>query len=230
MIVLHHLNNSRSQRILWLLEELNLEYEVKAYQRDSVTNLAPNMLTLIHPLGKSPIITDGDVTVAESGAIIDYLIGTYYKQSHKVEAQGQLVDPQRDNEVYRQYTYWLHFAEGTLMPPLVAKLVLDKVRENAKPFFVKIIANKIVDKLMASYYGPIIAKNMDYIESHLAHNTWFAGEELSGADIQMSFPLEAAVARGNAKHFPNITKFVEKVHARPAYQAALEKGGKYDYV
>jgi glutathione S-transferase len=112
----------------------------------------------------------------------------------------------------------------------VAKLVLDKVRVNAKPFFVKIIANKIVDKLMASYYGPIIAKNMDYIESHLAHNAWFAGDELSGADIQMSFPLEAAVARGNGKHFPNISKFVEKVHARPAYQAALEKGGKYDYV
>jgi glutathione S-transferase len=225
MLVLHHLNNSRSQRILWLLEELNLEYEVKHYQRDSVTNLAPNTLTLIHALGKSPIITDDDVTVAESGAIIEYLICTYYK-----EGSGQLVDPQRGTEVYRQYTYWLHFAEGTLMPPLVAKLVLDRVRTNAKPFFVKVIANKIVDKLMAAYYGPIIAKNMDYIESHLAHNAWFAGEELSGADIQMSFPLEAAVARGNGKHFPNIIKFVEKVHARTAYQAALEKGGKYDYV
>jgi glutathione S-transferase len=225
MIVLHHLNNSRSQRILWLLEELNLEYEVKIYQRDSVTNLAPNTLTLMHPLGKSPIITDGDITVAESGAIIEYLIGTYYKGG-----EGQLTDPQRGNESHRQYTYWLHFSEGTLMPPLVAKLVLDRVRTNAKPFFVKIIANKIVDKLMTSYYGPIIAKNMDYIESHLGHNAWFAGEELSGADIQMSFPLEAAVARGNTKHFPNITKFVEKVHARPAYQAALEKGGKYDYV
>ena len=225
MLVLHHLNNSRSQRILWLLEELNLEYEVKHYQRDSVTNLAPNTLTLIHALGKSPIITDDDITVAESGAIIEYLMFTYYK-----EGSGQLVDPQRGSEVYRQYTYWMHFAEGTLMPPLVAKLVLDSVRTNAKPFFVKVIANKIVDKLMAAYYGPIIAKNMDYIESHLTHNAWFAGEELSGADIQMSFPLEAAVARGNGKHFPNITKFVEKVHARLAYQAALEKGGKYDYV
>jgi glutathione S-transferase len=226
MIVLHHLNNSRSQRILWLLEELNLEYEVKLYQRDSVTNLAPNTLTLIHPLGKSPVITDGDVTVAESGAIIEYLVGTYLNDG----TQGKLIDPPRGTEVHRQYTYWIHFAEGSLMPPLVAKLVLDKVRTNAKPFFVKIIANKIVDKLMASYYGPIIAKNMDYIESHLAHNPWFAGEELSGADIQMSFPLEAAVARGNAKHSPNITTFVEKIHARPAYQAALEKGGKYDYV
>lgn len=226
MIVVHHLNNSRSQRILWLLQELNLEYEVKPYQRDSVTNLAPITLTLIHPLGKSPIITDGDITVAESGAIIEYLIGTYYKKG----AEEHLTDPQRGTEIHRQYTYWLHFAEGTLMPPLVAKLVLDRVRTNAKPFFIKIIANKIVDKLMAAYYGPIIAKNMDYIESHLAHNAWFAGEELTGADIQMSFPLEAAVARGNTKSFPNITKFVKKVHARPAYQAALEKGGKYDYV
>jgi glutathione S-transferase len=226
MIVLHHLNNSRSQRILWLLEELELEYEVKLYQRDSETNLAPNTLTLIHPLGKSPIITDGDITVAESGAIIEYLIGTYYKKG----VSGQLTDPQRGTEIHRQYTYWLHFSEGTLMPPLVAKLVLDRVRANAKPFFVKIIANKIVDKLMAAYYGPVIAKNMDFIESHLAHNAWFAGENLSGADIQMSFPLEAAVARGNTKTFPNIIKFVDKVHARPAYKVALEKGGKYDYV
>jgi len=225
MIILHHLNNSRSQRILWLLEELNLEYQIKSYQRDSITNLAPNTLSLIHSLGKSPIITDGDVTIAESGAIIEYLIGTYQKEN----SLDQLVDPPRGTEEHRQYTYWLHFAEGTLMPPLVAKLVLDKVRTNAKPFFVKMIANKIVDKLMASYYGPIIAKNMDYIESHLAHNRWFSGKELSGADIQMSFPLEAAVARGNTKDFPNITKFVEKVHARSAYQAALEKGGKYDY-
>jgi glutathione S-transferase len=226
MIVVHHLNNSRSQRILWLLQELNLEYEVKPYQRDSVTNLAPITLTLINPLGKSPIITDGNITVAESGAIIEYLIGAYNKNG----AEGHLTVPQRGTEVHRQYIYWLHFAEGTLMPPLVAKLVLDRVRTNAKPFFIKIIANKIVDKLMAAYYGPIIAQNMDYIESHLAHNAWFAGEELTGADIQMSFPLEAAVARGNTKTFPNITKFVEKVHARPAYQAALEKGGKYDYV
>ncbi|WP_299080216.1 glutathione S-transferase [uncultured Paraglaciecola sp.] len=226
MIVLHHLNNSRSQRILWLLEELNLEYQVKPYQRDSVTNLAPNTLTLIHPLGKSPIITDGEVTVAESGAIIEYLIGTYLND----KKDNQLRDPERGTEEHRQYTYWLHFAEGTLMPPFVAKLVLDKVRVSAKPFFVKMIANKIVDQLMASYYGPIIAKNMDYIESHLSHNKWFAGDELSGADIQMSFPLEAAVARGTTQEFPNITKFVETIHARPAYQAALEKGGKYDYV
>ena len=225
MIQLHHLNNSRSQRILWLLEELNLEYEVKHYQRDSETNLAPNSLMAIHPLGKSPVITDGDVTVAESGAIIDYLISTY----HSVATDTQLSAPIVGTEAYRQNSYWLHFAEGSMMPPLVAKLVLDKVRMNAKPFFVKIIGNKIVDKLMASYYGPIISNNMKFIEAHLAKNTWFAGDELTGADIQMSFPLEAAVARGTTQDCPNINKFVEAVHARLAYQAALEKGGKYDY-
>ena len=164
--------------------------------------------------------------MAESGGIIEYLIGTYFKEF----IDGQIADPQRGTEVHRQYTYWLHFAEGSLMPPLVAKLVLDKVRANAKPFFVKIIANKIVDKLMAAYYGPIIAKNMEYIESHLAHNNWFAGENLTAADFQMSFPLEAAVARGNTKNLPNINRFVKTIHARSAYQNALEKGGKYDYV
>lgn len=226
MITLHHLNNSRSQRILWLLEELNVDYQIKHYQRDSVTNLAPNTLTLIHPLGKSPIITDGEITVAESGAIIEYLLGTYGNS----DKNSNLLDTKRGTEEHRQNTYWLHFAEGSLMPPLVAKLVLDKVRANAKPFFVKIIANKIVDKLMDAYYGPIITKNMEFIENHLSYNAWFAGESLTAADFQMSFPLEAAVARGNTKNLPNISRFVKAIHARPAYQAALEKGGKYDYV
>ena len=125
MIQVHHLNNSRSQRILWMLEELDVNYEVKPYQRDSVTSLAPKTLKLVHPLGKSPVVTDGDVTVAESGAIIEYLAQTY----------GTKLIPQPASEAHRQYTYWLHFAEGTLMPPMVAKLVFDKVRENAKPFF-----------------------------------------------------------------------------------------------
>jgi glutathione S-transferase len=220
MIVVHHLNNSRSQRILWLLEELGLEYEVKHYQRDVTTNLAPKILKLIHPLGKSPVITDGDIAVAESGAIIEYLVGTYGK--------GQLI-PEAGTPAYRHYSFWLHFSEGSVMPPLVAKLVLDKVRSNAKPFFVKVIANKIVDKLMASYYGPIMSANMDFIEHHLSHNPWFAGEQISGADIQMSFPLETAVAKGNSKDFPHISAFVERVHKRAAYQTALTKGGQYDY-
>ncbi|MGS2721421.1 glutathione S-transferase [Paraglaciecola aestuariivivens] len=225
MITLHHLNNSRSQRILWLLEELNLEYELALYQRDSVTNLAPKELKAIHPLGKSPVITDGDITIAESGAIIEYLINTYAKSANNQE----LSLPTQGSEAQRQACYWLHFSEGTMMPPLVAKLVLDKVKKKAKPFFIKFIANKIVEQLMAGYYGPIISQNIQFIEQHLAEHQWFAGDELSAADFQMSFPLEATVAKGNASNLPNIKRFVQQVHARPAYQAALKKAGQYDY-
>jgi glutathione S-transferase len=221
IIVVHHLNNSRSQRIIWMLEELGLEYEIKQYQRDAVTNLAPNTLKLIHPLGKSPVISDDDIVVAESGAIIDYLAQTYGSEA---------MIPPMGTEAYRQYSYWLHFAEGSLMPPMVAKLVFDKVRANAKPFFVKAIANKIADKVMAGYFGPNISANMEFVDMHLSHNKWFAGEQLSGADIQMSFPLEASVARGAGKNYPHIAEFVKRIHARPAYQAALKKGGQYDYV
>ena len=219
MIVVHHLNNSRSQRILWLLEELGLEYQIKFYKRDTVTNLAPTTLKLIHPLGKSPVITDGDITVAESGAIIDYLIKSY----------GSHLSPDAGSEADRQNTYWLHFAEGSLMPPMVAKLVFDKVRANAKPFFVKKIANKIADKVMESYYNPIISNNMSFINTHLENNEWFAGDKLSGADFQMSFPLEATVARGVSRQYPAIEAFVAKIHQRPTYKAALEKGGEYAY-
>ncbi|MFT2091788.1 glutathione S-transferase [Paraglaciecola sp. 2405UD69-4] len=223
MITLHHLNNSRSQRILWLLEELKLDYKIETYQRDKETNLAPESLKLIHPLGKSPIITDGDTSIAESGAIIEYLISRYGEQS------AELTKTTENTPSHWQYVYWLHFAEGTLMPPLVAKLVLDKTREKAKPWFVKIIANKIVDKIMAAYYGPIIKGNMQFIEQHLAKNEWFAGNELTGADVQMSFPLEAAVARGAATDLPNVKRFVTAIHGRAAYQKALVKGGQYDY-
>jgi len=203
-----------------MLEELELDYEIKHYQRDAVTNLAPSTLKLIHPLGKSPVLTDGDITVAESGAIIEYLATTY--------GNGRLL-PKAGTEAQRQCSYWLHFAEGSLMPPMVAKLVFDKVRANAKPFFVKIIANKIADKVMGGYFGPNILANMQFIEAHLGHNAWFAGDELSGADFQMSFPLEAAVAKGAAMQYPNIGAFVKKVHSRPAYKKALSKGGQYDY-
>lgn len=219
MLVVHHLNNSRSQRVLWLLEELNIDYEIKHYKRDAATNLAPNTLKLIHPLGKSPVLTDGDITVAESGAIIEYLIHTY--GAHLMSSPG--------TEASRQNSYWMHFSEGSLMPPMVAKLVFDKVRANAKPFFVKAIANKIADKVMDGYFGPNISANLAFINTHLSNNQWFAGEALSGADFQMSFPLEASVARGAAKQYPAIEAFVSKVHKREAYLRALEKGGQYDY-
>ena len=219
MIQVHHLNNSRSQRILWMLEELEVNYEVKPYQRDSVTSLAPTSLKLVHPLGKSPVLTDGDITVAESGAIIEYLGQNY----------GPHLIPEPGTEAFRQYTYWLHFAEGTLMPPMVAKLVFDKVRANAKPFFVKAIANKIADKVMAAYFGPNIQANLSHVNQRLDNHSWFAGDELSGADIQMSFPLEASVIRGAAKDFPAIVEYVKRIHQRPAYQRALSRGGQYDY-
>ncbi|GAA6184520.1 MULTISPECIES: glutathione S-transferase [Alteromonadaceae] len=219
MIVLHHLNNSRSQRILWLLEELELDYQIKHYKRDANTNLAPSTLKLIHPLGKSPVITDGDVTVAESGAIIEYLVEHY----------GEHLKPKAHTEALRQYQYWLHFAEGTLMPPMVAKLVFDKVRANAKPFFIKIIANKIADKVMDGYYMPMISGNLEYVDTHLQNNLWFAGDELSGADFQMSFPLEASFSRGGGKQYPAIAAYVQKIHQREAYKRALQKGGEYAY-
>lgn len=219
MIILHHLNNSRSQRILWLLEELKLDYEIKHYKRDAKTNLAPSTLKLIHPLGKSPVITDGDVTVAESGAIIEYLVEQY----------GEHLKPAANSEALRQYQYWLHFAEGSLMPPMVAKLVFDKVRANAKPFFIKMVANKIADKVMEGYYMPIITNNLSYVNAHLQNSPWFAGEELTGADFQMSFPLEASFSRGGGKQYPAIEAYVKKIHHREAYKRALEKGGEYAY-
>tara|TARA_R110002012_G_scaffold151810_1_gene311790 strand:- start:281 stop:946 length:666 start_codon:yes stop_codon:yes gene_type:complete len=220
MLTLHHLNNSRSQRILWMLEELGVEYDIQRYQRDSQTNLAPESLKKVHQLGRSPVITDGEVTVAESGAIIDYL-GRKYSDKALI--------PEPGTEAYRQYTYWLHFAEGTLMPPMVAKLVFDKVRQNAKPFFVKIIANKIADKVMDGYYGVNLVANLKFVEQYLADNEWFAGDALSGADIQMSFPLEAMASRNVAGDYPNIAAFVKRIHARPAYQQGLSRGGQYDY-
>lgn len=220
MITLHHLNNSRSQRVLWLLEELGLEYQIKSYQRDAETNLAPATLKLVHPLGKSPIITDDEITIAESGAIIEYLVSTFAPETLK---------PELGTAEHRQYVYWMHFAEGTLMPPMVAKLVFDKVRSQAKPFFVKAIANKIADKVMAAYFGPIIQSNMGFINTHLQHNQWFAGDKISGADFQMSFPLEASVARGAANGYPHIVDYISRVHNRDAYKRALQKGGQYDY-
>ncbi|AEE21303.1 MULTISPECIES: glutathione S-transferase family protein [Paraglaciecola] len=220
MITLHHLNNSRSQRILWMLEELGVEYDIERYQRDSQTNLAPESLKKVHQLGKSPVITDGEVTVAESGAIIDYLARKY---------SDKALIPEAGTEAYRQYTYWLHFAEGTMMPPMVAKLVFDKVRQNAKPFFVKMVANKIADKVMDGYYGLNLVANLKYVEQYLAENEWFAGDTLTGADIQMSFPLEAMASRNVPGQYPNIAAYVKRIHERPAYQQGLSRGGQYDY-
>lgn len=221
MITVHHLNNSRSQRILWMLEELEVPYEIQRYERDAKTMLAPASLKKVHPLGKSPVITDGDLVVAESGAIIEYLAHTYGKDTLLPAAGGQ---------GWLDHTYWMHYAEGSLMPQLVMRLVFEKVRTSPMPFFAKPIAKAIADKTHQTFLGPMIDTHLDFVEAHLAKNTWFLGGQLSAADIQMSFPLEASVARGIiGSNRPNITAWVERAHARPAYQRALEKGGEYDF-
>jgi len=221
MITVHHLNNSRSQRILWLLEELGVDYEIKRYGRDPKTMLAPPELKAVHPLGKSPVITDGDLVVAESGAIVEYLVERY--------GQGRLAPPAGTPDKLK-YTYFLHFAEGSAMPPLLMKLVFDRIENGPMPFFAKPIARTIARKVKDSFVNPNIKSQLDYLESELAHRDWFAGSELSAADIQMSFPLEAAASRGGLDaRYPRLSGFLQRIHARPAYVRALERGGEYAY-
>jgi glutathione S-transferase len=220
MITLHHLNNSRSQRVLWLLEELGLPYKVAYYKRNALTMLAPPELLAIHPLGKSPVITDGELTVAESGAIVEYLVARY--------GNGRLI-PAADTPERLRYTYWLHYAEGSAMLPLLLKLIFGRVATAPMPFFIKPIARGIVARVNQEFIDPQLKLHFGYIESELGKTGWFAGTEFTAADVQMSFPLEAAAARGgSAGAGPNITAFLQRIHARPAYQAALKQGGAYE--
>nr|WP_297351800.1 glutathione S-transferase [uncultured Caldimonas sp.] len=221
MLTVHHLNNSRSQRVLWLLEELGVPYEVKRYQRDRKTMLAPPELKAVHPLGKSPVITDGSATLAESGAIVEYLIDRY--------GEGRLA-PARGTPEQLRYTYWLHYAEGSAMPPLLLKLVFDRIGSAPVPFFVKPIVRTIVDKAMKGFISPQLKTHLDYMEAELGKSEWFAGTEFTAADIQMSFPIEAAASRaGLDATRPRLWAWLQRIHARPAYQRALEVGGPYDY-
>ncbi|MBT9598122.1 MAG: glutathione S-transferase [Vitreoscilla sp.] len=221
MITVHHLNNSRSQRVLWLLEELGLPYEIRKYQRDAKTMLAPPELRAVHPLGKSPVITDGDATVAESGAIIEYLLDCY--------GEGRL-RPAAGTPERLRFTYWLHFAEGSAMGPLLMKLVFNRILTAPMPFFAKPIAKGIARKVLGGFVDPNLKAQLDYMEAELGRNEWFAGAEFSAADIQMSFPLEAAAQRaGLDASRPKLAAFLKKIHARPAYQRALERGGPYDF-
>lgn len=219
MITVHHLNNSRSQRVLWLLEELNLPYEIKRYERDPQTMLAPPSLREIHPLGKSPVITDGKLTLAESGAIVEYLVGRY---------GNGLLAPAQGAPEHLRYTYWLHYAEGSAMPPLLLKLIFDKIEQSPMPFFVRPIARLLVSRVKSSFIEPQITQHLDYMEAELGKNLWFVGADFTAADIQISFPLEAAVARGglNASR-PKLMAFLDRIHDRPAYQQALKSGGAY---
>ena len=220
MIIVHHLNNSRSQRVLWLLEELAVPYEVKRYERDPKTMLAPPELRKVHPLGKSPVIEDGPRIVAESGAIIEYLVETH--------GGGRLQPPAGSDERLR-WRYWLHYAEGSAMPPLLMSLVFAKVRSAPAPFFVKPIAKAIADKVMDGFVTPQITTHLQFMESELGRSTWFAGEDFGAADVQMSFPVEAAAARGGLDaRYPRLQAFLQRIHARPAYQRALAKGGPFE--
>ncbi|WP_426254617.1 glutathione S-transferase family protein [Sphingomonas sp. DC2300-3] len=208
MIIVHHLENSRSQRVLWMLEELGLPYQVKRYERNKTTMLAPPELKQVHPLGKSPVIedTDGGHVIAETGAIVEYLVE---------KADGRLGAPAHRDSALR-YRFWLHYAEGSLMPPLLLKLVLSKVPLMGKPAMKRI--------------KPMIDVHLDYVESELKQRPWFAGDAMTAADIMMSFPLEAARSRaGLDTARPATIAWLEKVHARPAYQAALAQGGPYAY-
>ena len=210
MIIVHHLENSRSQRILWMLEELGLPYQIKRYERNKQTMLAPPELKRVHPLGKSPVIEDADVqggqVVAETGAIVEYLVD---------KADGKLGAPAKRADALR-YRFWLHYAEGSMMPPLLLKLVLARI-----PIMGKVAVKKI---------QPMIDVHLDYVESELSQRSWFAGNDMTAADIMMSFPLEAARSRGGLNESrPATIAWLAKIHARPAYQAGLKKGGPYAY-
>lgn len=205
-ITVHHLENSRSQRILWMLEELGLPYAVERYERNPKTMLAPPELRAVHPLGKSPVIDDGGTVVAETGAIAEYLVD---------RADGRLGAPANREDALR-YRFWLHYAEGSMMPPLLLKLVLSRI-----PFFGRLALKRI---------QPMIDRHLDFVEAELAARPWFAGQEMTAADIMMSFPLEAARSRGGLDATrPHTIAWLDKVHARPAYRAALAKGGPYAY-
>ena len=220
MIKVHHLNDSRSQRVLWLLEELGLPYEVVRYQRNPASRLAPPELLAVHPLGKSPVIEDGDIKVAETGAVVEYLLDAY--------GQGRLRPPPR-TEDSRRFTYWLHYAEGSAMPPLLLKLVFGMLPRRA-PALLKPLVNNIAAKAQTTCVDPQLRAHVDFWEGELGRSEWFAGDAFSAADIMMSFPVEAGADRAfDPATKPRLKAFLQRIHARPAYQRALDRGGPYTY-
>lgn len=219
MIKIHHLEDSRSQRILWLLEELGLDYEVIRYERDPETRLAPDALRAVHPLGKSPILEEDDIIVAETGAIIEYVIETH---------GGGRLKPAKGTPEARAWTYWMHYAEGSAMPPLLMKLVFQMLPQNANAL-VRPMVKAIASRTQDSFIDPRVREHVEFWDSSLAATGWFAGDAFTAADIIMSFPLEAAADRSIAGQYPNISGFLTRIHERPAYQRALERGGPYAY-
>jgi len=223
MITLHHLETSRSQRVLWLLEELGVPYEIKFYKRDPRTRLAPPELKKVHPLGKSPVITDGDIVVAESAAILEYLVERYGAQAQG-EAAQLLAAPGTPEHL--QLRFWMHFAEGSLMNWLVMKLVFMTIPTQPMPFFVRPIARKLCQQVQHKLIDPNLQTSMAFMESHLGRHAWFAGERLTLADFQMSFAVSALLARSDAgSQCPKLAAYLARIEARPAYQRALDKGG-----
>lgn len=221
MITVHHLENSRSQRVLWLLEELGLPYEVKRYERDKKTNLASKELMKVHPLGKSPVIEDGGAVIAETGAIVEHVVETH--------GAGRLA-PAKGTPEYRRYKYWLHAAEGSYMPPLVMALFLGRMETAPMPFFAKPIARKLTKAVRDGYLTHTTKALFDYLDTELSKNQWLVGGDFTAADVIMSFPAEAALARVDAaKAAKNLRAYVDRLHARPAYKRALEKGGPYAF-
>ena len=217
MLTVHHLNTSRSQRVLGLLDELGTPYEIIRYNRQP-NMLAPPELRAIHPLGKSPVITDNGNTIAESGAIVEYLVKTY--------GNGRLI-PAENTPQRLRFTYWLHYAEGSAMPPLLLKLIFLMLPKRA-PLLMRPVVNAIAAKALNTLVDPQLKQHMAFWEGELSKSEWFAGNEFTAADIQMSFPLEAASARaGLEQGHPKAMAWLAKIHARPAYQRALEKGGPY---
>lgn len=223
MLTLHHLETSRSHRILWLLEELGVPYELRRYQRDPATRLAPPELKKIHPLGKSPVLTDGELVVAESGAILEYLAECYGAQA---PAELAHLEPARGTPAHRQCRFWMHYAEGSLMNWLVMQLVFDSIPRQPMPFFVRPVARALCAGVQQKLIQPNVQAALAFMENHLAQHRWFAGEHLSLADFQMSFAVEAALARGTAASaWPHLQAYLQRIQARPAYQQALAKGG-----
>jgi glutathione S-transferase len=219
MLTVHHLNNSRSQRVLWLLEELGVPYEIIRYQRDAKTMLAPAALKQVHPLGKSPVITDDGQTIAETGAIIDYITDRH--------GEGRLT-PLRGTPEHLRYTYWLHYAEGSAMTPLLLKLIFGRIAKEPAPFMIRPVLRQISKRVQNVLVDPQLALHIGYWEDELGKSPWFAGNAFTAADIQMSFPVEAAAARaGLGGRYPKLQSFLKAIQARPAYKRALERGGPY---
>lgn len=217
MLTLHYLEDSRSHRILWMLEELQIPYEIKVYRRDPKTNLGPESFKQVHPAGKFPVVTQDDYVIAESGAIVEYLAQNF--------GDGRFLPNDTDTKL--AYTYWMHYAEGSLMPLLVMKQIFRKALETPMPFFIKPIIRILPDKIGSLYLDPTLGSHLDFVNEHLGTVTWLCGDQLTGADFLMSFPLEGVMVSNPtlAQQYPNIRRYVKQFQARDAYKSALEKAG-----